>query len=168
MKKTSLLLSFAMVLFFAANVYAHQAVKTDGFSVAKDGLQFDGLIIAMEPQNRVGSLFFNPSNPTATPVNKNELDKANTIAVFKEQIVNVVNAKADRDPLTNYKPITVNDIAVYGGHALQTENSYTGHKVLAATKAGATYRVKITLTPKDEKQTIQTAIQGIFTLYAPQ
>ncbi len=166
MKKFSLLVALLMVFLVSAPSYAHQAVKTDGFTLAQDGLQFSGLIIAMEPKNRLGSLFFQPNNPSAIVVDKKNLDAANTVGALKEQIVKVVNAKLDRDPLTNYTAISVHDVHVYGGHALQMENSYVDAKVFNASPAGSIYRVKILLTPKDTTNTIQTAIQGIFTLYA--
>ncbi len=169
MKKISVFFALCLMLFVTVNAHAHQAVKTDGFALAEDGVKFDALIIAMEPKNRLGSLFFQPNKPSAKPVGeKNTLAAANTVAALKAEIVKVVNAKLDRDPLTNYTAISVHDVHVYGGHALQMENSYTDSKVLQASPAGSIYRVKILLTPKDPKNTIQTAIQGIFTLSAQQ
>ncbi len=168
MKKLSLLAALFMLLLVSAPAHAHQAVKTDGISLAKDGVEFTALVIAMEPQNRMGSLFFQPNNPSAKPVEKNTLSAENTVAALKEQIVKVVNAKLDRDPLTHYTAISAHDIFVYGGHSLQTENSFTDARVLAASPAGSIYRVKIVLNPKDPKSTIETAIQGTFTLYGKQ
>ncbi len=165
MKKLSLLVALCMVLFMSAPSHAHQAVKTDGISLAKDGLEFTAIVIAMEPKNRVGTIFFQPNNPSAKPVEKNTLAAENTVAALKEQLVKVVNAKLDRDPLTNYTAISAHDIFVYGGHSIQTENSYTDAKVLQASPAGSIYRVKIILTPKNPSSTIRTAINGNFTLY---
>ncbi len=168
MKKISVLFALCLMLFMTVNAHAHQAVKTDGFALTEDGLKFDALIIAMEPKNRLGSLFFQPNTPSAKPVEKNTLAAANTVGALKEAIVKAVNAKLDREPLTNYTAISVHDVHVYGGHALQMENSFTDARVLQASPAGSIYRVKILLTPKDPKSTIQTAIQGIFTLSAQQ
>ncbi len=164
MKKLGIVLGL-MMMFMAADAHAHQAVRTDAVVVSEDGLKFNNVIISMEPQNRMGAIFFAPSNPSAKPVEKNSLSAANTVGKLKSEIVKAVNAKMDRDPLSNYNPIAASDVFVYGGYSVQTENSFTDARVFGASKAGSVYRVKIVLTPKDPKQTIQTAIQGTFTLY---
>ncbi len=166
MKKLSLFCSALMVILLSANAHAHKGVKTSGFEVAPNGMKFDAINFAMEPENRQGGMFFVPSDMSVKPVERNTLEASNTVGALKTQMVKAINEQMSKEPLNYYTPVTSEDIEVYGGYSIFTENSFTDARVFQASPVGSAYRVKVTLTPVDPKQTIQTAVEGIFTLYA--
>ncbi len=166
MKKISVILGLVMMLFLTTNSFAHQAVKTDALVVAENGLKFDSIIISMEPGDKEGAINFALSNPQAKTGERNALDAANTVASLKEQVVKAINGKLDRDPLTAFNPITIEDVAVYGGYNLFSENEFLDSKVFQGSPAGSAYRVKVLLTTKEPTRAgVYTVLQGIFTLY---
>ena len=64
-------------------------------------------------------------------------------------------------------PVRSNDVVVYGGPYLNTTNSFTGDKILAARDNGEPYRVKVTLSSQNATQVVQTVVQGNFTIFTP-
>ncbi|EJN6959190.1 hypothetical protein [Photobacterium damselae] len=162
--KSLLALIVSLSLVGTASATTLNNVNVGPMSISSNGLSFNKIVLDIKQQ---GSIEFYPSNPISitSTVNKPQLPENNTVGTLKKELVSLINQSIKSSLLNNYLPITPSNIDVYGGPFLNTNNSFTDEKILAAKPNGEPYRVKITLSPKNDKDVVQKIIEGNFTIY---
>ena len=170
MKKTLIASGLLFSLMAGSAAYAAEMVDAGSITVTNaSGLVFKSMLLTVDQANMNGSIEFVPSTPVSMPVmqGKPELPAGNTVGMLKNKIAQAVNHSIKTQKMTGYTLIRSSDVVVYGGPFLNTTNSFTNAKVLAARDNGEPYRVKITLSSQTAGQVVQTVIQGNFTIFTP-
>lgn len=170
MNKKLILSGFALPLLFSVNALASpMSINIGGVMAAKNGLSFSNVALNVDPKAMTGSIAFTPSIPVAAPaiMSKPQLAKSNTIGSLKRNIVSSTNYALNAMKNAPYLPIENSDVVIYGGPFLNSTNSFTDAKVLAAKPNGEPYRVKITLSSANTSNVVQTVISGNFTIFTP-
>lgn len=143
-------------------------LTTRSVTLPGNGLAFNKVDIHINTATKTGFIEFLPQSPQAmhAPGQKIFLIRSDTVGALKSELVSAINYAMQTKYITNYLPLTVNNITVYGGPYLNSINSFTNYKVLEANTQGVPYRVKITFSPKNRTNILQTVVQGNFNIVA--